>query len=133
MTARCLETYIYIVYIFRDRTKLAKYSVGQKLSLFQVSYFYLDAVHCTWLQGIKGSFQGFPVVRKPCNIYSLRINPIIIMGFPLQSVNITGFIHIIHRVSLQFLQPFSIDSVSFPCRDPVIPSPRSFHGVRIWV
>ena len=31
----------------------------------------------------------------------------------------------------QFLQPFSIDSADFPCRDPGIPSPCSFHGVKI--
>ena len=36
-----------------------------------------------------------------------------------------------HWVSLQFLQPFSIDSAGFPCRDPAIPSPCSFHGVKI--
>ena len=52
-------------------------------------------------------------------------------GVSPQSANITGFIHNIHRVSLWFLQPFSIDSSGFPCRDPVIPSPHSFHGVKI--
>ena len=31
----------------------------------------------------------------------------------------------------QFLQPFSIDSAAFPCRDPAISSTRSFHGVKI--
>ena len=36
-----------------------------------------------------------------------------------------------HGVSLQFLQPFSIDSGGFPCRDLAIPSPRGFHGVKI--
>ncbi len=34
-------------------------------------------------------------------------------------------------VSLQFLQPFSIDSADFPCRDPAISSPRSFYGQNI--
>ena len=33
-----------------------------------------------------------------------------------------------YGVSSQFLQPFSID---YPCGDPAIPSPRSFHGVKI--
>ena len=66
------------------------------------------SLHCKCLQGITGSLQGFPVVGKPCNIYRLQGNPIIIMGFPLQSVNITWFTHNIHRVSLYFLQPFSI-------------------------
>ena len=36
-----------------------------------------------------------------------------------------------HGVSSQFLQPFSIDSADFLCRDPAIPSPRSFHGIKI--
>ena len=31
----------------------------------------------------------------------------------------------------QFLQPFSIDSADFPCRDPAIFSPRSFYGQNI--
>ena len=39
------------------------------------------------------------------------------------------------RDFLEFLteriQPFSIDSAGFPCRDPAIPSPHSFHGVKI--
>ena len=43
-----------------------------------------------------------------------------------QSVNITGFIHNIHRISLWFLQPFFVTNAGFPCRDPAIPSPRSF-------
>ena len=34
------------------------------------------------LQGITGCLQVFPVVGKPCNIYRLRGNLIIIMGFP---------------------------------------------------
>jgi hypothetical protein len=42
------------------------------------------------------------------------IGPVIIMGFPPQ-----------------FLQPFSIDSADFPCRDPAISSPRSFYGQNI--
>ena len=36
-------------------------------------------------------------------------------------------------IPLQFLQPFSIDSAGFPCRDPAIPSPHSFHGVKICI
>ena len=37
-----------------------------------------------------------------------------------------------HGISLQFIQPFSIDNADFPCRDPTIPSPRSFHRVKIF-
>ena len=59
------------------------------------------------------------------------IKEILYYGVSPQSVNITGFVHNIHRVFLWFLQPFSIDSAGFPCRDPVIPSPCSFHGVKI--
>jgi hypothetical protein len=37
-----------------------------------------------------------------------------------------------YGVSLQFfLQPFSIDSADFRCRDPAISSPRSFYGQNI--
>ena len=36
-----------------------------------------------------------------------------------------------HRVSSQLLQPFSIHSADFPCRDPAIPSPRTFYGQNI--
>ena len=35
-----------------------------------------------------------------------------------------------YGVYLTILQPFSIDSAGFPCRDLAIPSPRSFHGVK---
>ena len=41
------------------------------------------SVHCKFLQGITGCLQVFPVVEKPCNIYRLRGNPMIIMGFTL--------------------------------------------------
>ena len=40
------------------------------------------AVHCKCLQGITGYLQVLLVVGKPCNIYRLRGNPIIIMSFP---------------------------------------------------
>ena len=43
---------------------------------------------------------------------------------------VTGFPHS-YGVSPQFLQPFSIDSADFPCRDPAISSPRSFYGQNI--
>ena len=45
-----------------------------------------------------------------------------------QFVNITGFIHNLHWVSLGFLQLFSIISAGFPC-----PRPRSFYGVKICI
>ena len=32
---------------------------------------------------------------------------------------------------MPFYKPFSIDSAEFPCRDPAIPSPCSFHVVKI--
>ena len=42
-------------------------------------------------------------------------------GVSPQSVNITGFTHNIHRVSLWFWQPFSIDRAGKTCRHPVMP------------
>ena len=52
-------------------------------------------------------------------------------GVSPQSVNMTGLIHNIHRDSMWFLKPFSIYSAGFPYRDHVIPSPCSFHWVKI--
>ena len=40
------------------------------------------------------------IVEKPCNIYRLQGNPMIIIGFSPQSVNITGFLHNIRNLSL---------------------------------
>ena len=36
-----------------------------------------------------------------------------------------------HRVSPQFLQPFSRDDADFPCRDPTISNPLSFYRQNI--
>ena len=47
-------------------------------------------------------------------------NPMIITG----PIIITGFVP-------NYYSLFSIDSADFPCRDPAISSPRSFHGVKI--
>ena len=47
-----------------------------------------------------------------------------------RAVRIAGFLHNC-RVSLQFLQPISIDSTDFPSRDPSISSPCSFYGQNI--
>ena len=40
------------------------------------------------------------VVGKPYNIYRLRGNPIVIIGFSPQSVNTTGFSHKMNYLSL---------------------------------
>ena len=82
--------------------------------------------------GITGSLQGKPALsmEKGCKnpketLCMLWINPVIFTdcGKPCdkyrispQSVNITGFIHNINRVSLWFLQPFDIESADFPCK-----------------
>ena len=60
-----------MVFVFGHQTNLFT---------FQLS----DNKVCTlqMFTGYTGSLQGFPVVEKPCNIYRLRGNPIIIMGFP---------------------------------------------------
>ena len=50
-----------------------------------VSFFLLlfsRTVHRKCLQVIMGSLQFFPVVGKPCNIYRLWGNHMIITGFP---------------------------------------------------
>ena len=46
------------------------------------------------------SLKGKIVVGKPCNIYRLLGNPIVIIRLSQQSVNITGFPHDIHNFSL---------------------------------
>ena len=61
--------------------KLAIYFCGFGLVYFWLEQFYFT-VHCRCLQDTTGSLQGFPVVGKPCNIYRLLGNPIIIMVFP---------------------------------------------------
>ena len=68
-------------------------------------------------------------MRGPCreNLHYLWKRAVRIAGKPhdnYRSCNYPG-------VSPQFLQPFSIDSADFPCRDPAIPSPCSFHGAKI--
>ena len=42
-------------------------------------------LHCKCLQGNIGCLQVFPVVGISCNIYRFRGNPIIIMGFSIDS------------------------------------------------
>ena len=66
----------------------------------------------------------------PCreNLYyleELQGNPVII-GLP-DNCRFCNY----YEGSSQFLQPFSIYSADFPCRDTTIPSPRSFHVVKI--
>ena len=50
-------------------------------------------LHSKCLQGITGTLQGKSAI-------STHKNPIIIVGFPCKSVNITGFLHNIHNLSL---------------------------------
>ena len=57
---------------------------------------------------------------KICTIYGIA-------GKPCDNYRTYNY----HGVSPQFLQPFSIDSADFPCRDPAISSPRSFYGQNI--
>ena len=98
-----------------------------------ISSYFLEIANCKLqlFTGVYGVFAGFPCCGE--TLYYLQIvgKSYNYHGVSPQSVNITGFIHNIHRVSLWFLQPFSIDSAGFPCRDPIIPSPHSFHGVKI--
>ena len=68
-------------------------------------------------------------LRGPCreNLHYLWKRAVRISGKPHDNYRTYNY----HGVSPQFLQPFSIDSADFPYRDPAIPSPRSFHGVKI--
>ena len=51
------------------------------------------------LVGVASKGKIVYVVGKPCNIYRLKGNPIVIIVFSPQSVNITGFPHNIHNLS----------------------------------
>ena len=68
-------------------------------------------------------------LRGPCmeNLHYLWKRNVRIAGKPRDNYRSCNY----HGVSPQFLQPFSIDNAGFPCRDPAIPSPRSFYGVKI--
>ena len=71
--------------------------------------------------GHYGVFTSFPCSGETLQYLEIVGKSYHYPGVSPQSVNITGFIHNIHRVSLWFLHPFSIDSAGFLCRDPVIP------------
>ena len=79
----------------------------------------------TWYYRV---FAGIPCCGETLEYLQIAGKSYDYHGVSLQSVNIKGFIHNIHRVSLRFLQPFSIDSAGFPCRDSVIPNPVVFMG-----
>ena len=68
-------------------------------------------------------------LRGPCreNLQYLWKRAVRIAGNPHDNYRTYNY----HGVSPQFLQPFSIDSADFPCRDPAISSPRSFYGQNI--
>ena len=68
-------------------------------------------------------------LQSPCreNLHYLRKRAVRIAGKPWINYRSCNY----HRVSPQFLQPFSIDSADFPCRDPAISSPCSFYGQNI--
>ena len=51
-----------------------------------------------------------------------------IAGFPHNSYSLCKN----YGETLQFLQPFSIDSADFPCRSPAISSPCSLYGQNIY-
>ena len=76
------------------------------------------------MQGIDvtGILQGFPtsVIDKSTNIL-----------WGKDMIALIGNLSHIHRVSLRFLQLFSINSTGKPCRHPVMPCARTFHGVKI--
>ena len=53
------------------------------------------------------------------------------MGFPKINIDPNYSSYNYHGVTPQSTQPFSIDGEGFPCKDPAISSPRSFHEVKI--
>ena len=61
------------------------------------------------------------------NLHYLWKRAVRIAGNPCDNYRTNNY----HRDSLQFLQPFSIDSADFPCRSPAISSPCSFYGQNI--
>ena len=98
-TFRTLKIYILLITIVRLKNALKGLDLDKNLAKSSWAYFHnknkrkkkkssvrdgirSTPLHCKCLQGIKGSLQVFPVVGKPGNIYRLRGNPIIIMGFP---------------------------------------------------
>ena len=68
-------------------------------------------------------------LQGPCrkNLHYLWKRAVRIAGKPHDNYRTYNY----HRVSPQFLQPFSIDSADFPCRSPAISSPCSFYGQNI--
>jgi hypothetical protein len=68
-------------------------------------------------------------LQGPCreNLHYLCKRAVRIAGKPRDNYKSCNY----YWVSPQFLQPFSIDSTDFPCRDPAISSPRSFYGQNI--
>ena len=91
-----------------------------------VAYISCNCIHCKFLPHEN---YGYWKLQGPCRekLHYLWKRAVSIAGKPsgnYRSYNYPG-------VFPQFLQPFSIDSAAFSCRDPAIPSPRSFHGVKI--
>ena len=87
--------------------------------------------HTAKFTGHHGVFTGFPCCWETLWYLQIAGKSYNHHGVSPQSINITGFIHNIYKVSLWLLQTFSIDNTGFTCRYSVIPSPCSFHGVKI--
>jgi hypothetical protein len=93
---------------------------------FWVPSFIFIALHCKCFDH---KSYGDWKLRGPCreNLHYLWKRAVRIAGKPCDNYRSCNY----HGVSLQFLQPISIDSADFPCRDPAISSPRSFYGQNI--
>ena len=67
---------------------------------FSLQYLWKRAVRITEKPYIPQREILCMLVGKPCNIYRLQGNPIVIIGFSPQSVNIKGFPQNMHNLSL---------------------------------
>ena len=86
----------------------------------------MSTIHCKFLP--HENYRDWEL-RGPCRekLHYLWKRAVRIVGKPHNNYRSCNY----HRVCQQLLQPFSIDSANFSCRDPAIPSPHSFHGVKI--
>ena len=84
-------------------------------------------VHCQFLP--HENYSDWEL-QGPCrkNLHYLLKRPVRIAGKPHENYRTYNC----HGVFPQYLQPFSIDSADFPCKDPTIYSPPKFSWGKNW-
>ena len=99
------------------------WEISFRYQIFQTTY-----LHCKCFDHKN---YGDWKLRGPCreNLHYLWKRAVRIAGKPRDKYRAYDY----HGVSPQFLQPFTIDSTDFPCRDPAISSPRTFYGQNICI